>query len=371
MLTVAPPRPAIQLEGVTKEFSKGYRALDNLSLQVMEREVLTVVGPSGCGKSTLLRIVAGLDSPSEGEIRIDGINVNSVPARDRNIAMVFQSYALYPHMTCYENLAVNLRLRKVSSAEIDRRVQETAALLEITPLLDKKPRALSGGQRQRVAVGRALIRNPRAFLFDEPLSNLDALLRERVRHELKVLFKKVQATVLYVTHDQVEAMTMADKVAVIDRGQLQQVGKPEELYNHPENRFVASFIGSPSMNFLDMTLQDGFFTLDGGRYDTGLRISRPVTIGIRPDALQAGPGINATVNWVEHLGANFLIGIRLNEFALTMLTRHRPAGETIEVTIDSSQIHVFDKDSGKNLRDNRADRSPDHELPDATLGRRE
>jgi ABC-type sugar transport system ATPase subunit len=213
----------IRIDQVSRSFG-GFKALDNVSLEIRDREVVTIVGPSGCGKSTLLRIIAGLEQPTAGNVWIDDQIVNEIPTRLRNIAMVFQSYALYPHMTCYENLALNLRLKKVSPSEIDRRVHETAKTLEIEDLLSKRPRELSGGQRQRVAVGRALIRNPQAFLFDEPLSNLDAMLRERVRHELKELFLKVRATVIYVTHDQVEALTLADRVVVLDRGRVQQVG---------------------------------------------------------------------------------------------------------------------------------------------------
>src|SRR4030095_10456595 len=219
----------IRIDQVSRSFGS-FKALDNVSLEIRDREVVTIVGPSGCGKSTLLRIIAGLEQPTAGNVWIDDQIVNEVPTRFRNVAMVFQSYALYPHMTSYENLALNLRLKKISPSEIDRRVHETAKTLEIEDLLNKRPRELSGGQRQRVAVGRALIRNPQALLFDEPLSTLDALLRERVRHELKELFLKVRATVVYVTHDQVEALTLADRVVVLDRGRVQQVGSPEDLY---------------------------------------------------------------------------------------------------------------------------------------------
>jgi len=344
--------PVISLENVSKEFGRGVIALDNLSLEIGDREILTVVGPSGCGKSTLLRLIAGLDFPTSGRIRMDSVSLETVPARERNVAMVFQSYALYPHMTCYENLALNLRLKKMPAAEIERRVHETAAMLEITDLLGKKPRELSGGQRQRVAVGRALIRKPHAFLLDEPLSNLDALLRERVRHELRELFRKVHATVIYVTHDQTEAMTLADRVAVLDRGRLQQVGTPEDLYQTPTNRFVASFIGSPSMNFFETDLVNGSFSLAGVSYDTGVRVSRRVTIGIRPEALQpVGPTlIKGSVTWVETLGAYFLVGLKFDGTLLTALLRSRPSEETIDLSIDSAQIHVFDNDTGKNLR---------------------
>jgi ABC-type sugar transport system ATPase subunit len=284
---------------------------------------------------------------------MDDQSIEGVPARQRNIAMVFQSYALYPHMTCYENLALNLRLKKLSAPEIDARVQETAAMLEITDVLAKKPRELSGGQRQRVAVGRALIRKPRAFLLDEPLSNLDALLRERVRHELKELFRKVQATVLYVTHDQTEAMSLADRVAVLDRGRLQQIGSPEELYRRPANRFVASFIGSPSMNFFETGLDAGTFLLAGRSYDTGLRHSGPVMIGVRPEALRPGThaqSVTGTICWIETLGSHFLVGVKVGEVMMNALVGSRPAAETVGLSIDTTQIHVFDKQSGKNLR---------------------
>ena len=346
--------PVIRLENVSKDFGRGIVALDNLSLEIGDREILTVVGPSGCGKSTLLRLIAGLDSPTSGRILMDSLSMETVPARERNVAMVFQSYALYPHMTCYENLALNLRLKKMSRPEIDRRVRETAAMLEISDLLGKKPRELSGGQRQRVAVGRALIRKPHAFLLDEPLSNLDALLRERVRHELRELFRKVHATVIYVTHDQTEAMSLADRVAVLDRGRLQQVGKPEDLYQRPTNRFVASFIGSPSMNFFETDLANGAFSLAGVSYDTGIRLSRRVTIGIRSEALQpASPTLKKLtggVCWVEMLGAYFLVGVKFDRMVLTALLRDRPAAETIDLSIDPVQIHVFDNHTGENLR---------------------
>ena len=359
--------PSINLENVSKQFARGIVALDNLSLEIGDREVLTVVGPSGCGKSTLLRLIAGLDSPTSGRIRLGGAAIETVPARERNVAMVFQSYALYPHMTCYENLALNLRLKKLAASEVDHRVRETAAMLEIGDLLGKKPRELSGGQRQRVAVGRALIRKPHAFLLDEPLSNLDALLRERVRHELRELFRKVQATVVYVTHDQTEALSLADRVAVLDRGRLQQVGTPEELYRMPANRFVASFIGSPSMNFFETDLQDGSFLLAGIVYDTGVRMSRRVTIGIRPEAWEPGSEMKGRVCWIETLGPQFLIGVQFDHTTLTALIRSRPAADTIDLSIDPAQIHVFDIDSGKNIRSDPREYSAGRQLQDPPL----
>jgi ABC-type sugar transport system ATPase subunit len=287
---------AIRLEHVSKEFARGVEVLKDVHLEVADREVATIVGPSGCGKSTLLRIIAGLEWPTTGQIFIDDRAVNGVSARDRNIAMVFQSYALYPHMTCYENLALNLRLKNLSGDEIDRRVRRTAEMLEIESLLDKKPHALSGGQRQRMAVGRALVRDPSAFLLDEPLSSLDAQLRERVRHEMKELFTKVQAAVVYVTHDQIEAMTLANRVVVMNKGAIQQVGSPDELYSSPANRFVASFIGSPSMNILDVHMTDGVFRVGAAEYATGIRVTGLVSIGIRPEFVRMRNGRQGIVD---------------------------------------------------------------------------
>jgi len=263
---------------------------------------------------------------------------------------VFQSYALYPHMTCYENLALNLRFKKVPSDEIARRVRETARSLEIDDLLEKRPKQLSGGQRQRVAVGRALIRNPGVFLFDEPLSNLDALLRERVRHELKELFDKAHATVIYVTHDQVEAMTLADRVVVLDKGRIQQIGTPDELYRFPKNRFVASFIGSPSMNLFESKIEQGRFVLGSEIIDTGLDFSGLADVGIRPEALRSGGKIQGTISWVENLGLNALIGLRIGDIELAMLASEPPAGRSMNVSFDPKDLHVFEKNSGANVR---------------------
>ena len=344
----------IRIEHISRAFS-GFAALTDVSLEIRDREVVTIVGPSGCGKSTLLRIIAGLEQPTSGNVWMDGQLANDIPTRSRNIAMVFQSYALYPHMTCYENLTLNLRLRKLPADEIDRRVQETAKTLEITDLLQKRPRELSGGQRQRVAVGRALIRNPQAFLFDEPLSNLDALLRERVRHELKELFLKLRATVVYVTHDQVEALTLADRVVVLDRGRVQQIGTPDELYRSPANRFVASFIGSPSMNIFEAVLIDGRFKLGSEVIDTGLNLSGTVEIGIRPEAIRFGGRIPATVSWTENLGLNTLVGVHVGAVALNALVRETPASGSVNISIDPKEVHVFEKGSGASL-----DRPRDH-----------
>jgi len=341
---------SIRLVNLSRRFSKEFYALKNVSFEIKDREVVTVLGPSGCGKSTLLRILAGLDQPTEGEVWIGDRMVNALPARSRDVAMVFQSYALYPHMSCYENLALNLVLKKVPRGEVDRRVRETAHMLQIEDLLEKKPRQLSGGQRQRVAVGRALIRNPKVFLFDEPLSNLDALLREKVRHELKGLFARLKATVVYVTHDQVEATTLADRTIVLDRGTVQQIGSPEELYRLPKNLFVATFIGSPAMNLLDATLEKGAFRIGHQCFSTGLAFSGPVKIGIRPEAIKTQGGIPATIALVENLGARFLIDARVEGHSLMVLSGERPDSDTLKLRIDPKDIHVFDKTTGESLR---------------------
>jgi multiple sugar transport system ATP-binding protein len=250
----------VELKGIGKVYDGGVRAVDNANITVNDREFLVLVGPSGCGKTTTLRMVAGLEDITEGELYIDGKLVNDVPPKDRDIAMVFQNYALYPHMSVYDNMAFGLKIRKYPKQEIQSRVKEAAQILDIEELLDRKPKALSGGQRQRVAVGRAIVRKPKVFLFDEPLSNLDAKLRVQMRAEISALHNRLQATMIYVTHDQVEAMTMADKIVVLKNGVIQQIGSPLELYNHPVNRFVAGFIGSPPMNFMTVTLKE-----DGGR----------------------------------------------------------------------------------------------------------
>jgi multiple sugar transport system ATP-binding protein len=346
---------AIRIDHVSRSFGN-YSALNDVSLDIEDHETITVVGPSGCGKSTLMRIVAGLEQPTSGNVWIDGEVVTDVPTRFRNIAMVFQSYALYPHMSCYDNLALNLRMKGTPAPEIEQRIQEAARTLGLEKLLQKKPRQLSGGERQRVAVGRALVRNPRVFLFDEPLSNLDALLRERVRHELKELFRKIRATVIYVTHDQVEALTLADRVVVLNRGRVQQIGPPEELYRRPDNRFVASFIGSPSMNLFETNLDQGCFRLGSQVIDTGLDFSGSVDIGIRPEAIQLRDTDDTdagTVLWIENLGMQFLIGLELTGLRFTALSMRRPAGATINVFIDAKDIHVFEKNSGSNIHDLR------------------
>jgi multiple sugar transport system ATP-binding protein len=306
----------IEAERVTRIFPGGVRAVDEVSLRVRDGEFVALVGPSGCGKTTLLRLVAGLDEATSGTIRIGGRPVNDLPPARRDLAMVFQNYALYPHMTVFENLSFGLRLRRTPREEIDRRVRETARMLGLEELLDRRPRELSGGQRQRVALGRVIVRRPQAFLFDEPLSNLDAQLRVRVRAELKRIHRELGTTSLYVTHDQEEAMTLADRVVVLKDGRVQQEGTPLEIYERPCNRFVASFVGTPPMNFLAgrIRAENGHacFEAEGVRVDLGpswaRRAGRPVVLGIRPEHLSERPPapaagtLRARVGVVQPLG---------------------------------------------------------------------
>ncbi|MCL2092608.1 MAG: sn-glycerol-3-phosphate ABC transporter ATP-binding protein UgpC [Treponema sp.] len=311
----------VELKGLTKVFDGGVRAVDSANVVVEDKEFVVLVGPSGCGKSTTLRMIAGLEDITEGELYIDGELMNDVPPKDRNIAMVFQNYALYPHMSVYENMAFGLRIKKVEKSEIERRVNEAARILDIEKLLDRKPKALSGGQRQRVAVGRAIVRNPKVFLFDEPLSNLDAKLRVQMRAELSDLHIRLDATIIYVTHDQVEAMTMADKIVVMKDGKIQQIGAPLNLYNNPVNKFVAGFIGSPPMNFLNVKVveEGGSVVLDEGTckmkpiaaHGDALRkyVGKDITFGIRPEDLaytenaSVENNLPVKVTVVEPLGA--------------------------------------------------------------------
>ena len=312
----------VKLENICKIYDGGVKAVDNVNIDIEDQEFVVLVGPSGCGKSTTLRMIAGLEDISSGTLTIDGKVVNDVPPKDRDIAaMVFQNYALYPHMTVYDNMAFGLKIRKFDKAEIDKRVREAAKILDIEQLLERKPKALSGGQRQRVAVGRAIVRQPKVFLFDEPLSNLDAKLRVQMRAEISGLHHRLKATMIYVTHDQVEALTMADKIVVMKLGVIQQIGGPLELYNNPDNKFVAGFIGSPPMNFVNVAVKEdekgvyvdeGTFTL----YVTEAQakvlkpyVGKQVTYGIRPEDVefthtpQPGKTIDGHVSVVEPLGA--------------------------------------------------------------------
>lgn len=311
----------VELKNISKVYDGNVKAVDSINVDVKDREFVVLVGPSGCGKSTTLRMVAGLEDISSGELMIDGKIVNDVPPKDRDIAMVFQNYALYPHMSVYDNMAFGLKIRKFPKEEIDQRVREAAKILDIEELLDRKPKALSGGQRQRVAVGRAIVRKPKVFLFDEPLSNLDAKLRVQMRAEISSLHSRLQATMIYVTHDQVEAMTMADKIVVMKMGIIQQIGSPLDLYNTPTNKFVAGFIGSPPMNFFSIKIEksgkglvavgDSFKIELESSFNTLLKdyVGKEVVFGIRPENLdyvpeaEEGKTIDTEVLVVEPLGA--------------------------------------------------------------------
>jgi multiple sugar transport system ATP-binding protein len=344
--------------------------VDNANITVEDKEFVVFVGPSGCGKSTTLRMIAGLEDITEGELLIDGEQMNDIPPKDRNIAMVFQNYALYPHMSVYENMAFGLRIRKLEKAEIDRRVHEAAKILDIEKFLERKPKALSGGQRQRVAVGRAIVRNPKVFLFDEPLSNLDAKLRVQMRVELSDLHHRLNATMIYVTHDQVEAMTMASKIVVMKDGKIQQIGSPLYLYNHPVNKFVAGFIGSPPMNFLTVKVaeqegspvlkEEGFTIKPAAQHVEALRkyLDREIYFGIRPEDLSfveqpAGENnMTVKVTVVEPLGADIHLWLTTATQPLVARTEpHREfkVGDMINFVPRMDKARFFDRETELSL----------------------
>ncbi|MFT4173991.1 MAG: sn-glycerol-3-phosphate ABC transporter ATP-binding protein UgpC [Rhodocyclaceae bacterium] len=352
------------LNNVFKRFDST-EIIHGVSFDIEPGEFVVFVGPSGCGKSTLLRMIAGLEDVSAGDIHLDDERVNDVPAAKRGIAMVFQSYALYPHMSVYGNLAFGLETMRAPKAVIEQRVAKAAKILQIEPLLKRKPKQLSGGQRQRVAIGRAIVREPRVFLFDEPLSNLDAELRVQMRVEIAALHKELGTTMIYVTHDQVEAMTLADRIVVLRQGVVEQIGSPLALYNHPQNKFVAGFIGSPKMNFLNVDVVraatgDSVFNLAGTQLSlpvTAQSGSAGLTIGVRPEHIVTGgqggiPLGDMTVNHVEQLGGNaFVYGQLSDGQALTLSLegqQHIQSGQRIPISIDAALCHVFDAD-GKTL----------------------
>ncbi len=349
----------IELSGVNKHYG-AFHALKNINLEIAKGSFVALVGPSGCGKSTLLRSLAGLESISEGDLKIAGELMNNVPPRKRDVAMVFQSYALYPHMTVEENLTYSLRIRGVAKAEAKKAAADVAATTGLSNLLKRYPRELSGGQRQRVAMSRAIIRHPKAFLFDEPLSNLDAALRVHMRKEIRALHDRLGATSVYVTHDQIEAMTMADHVVVMREGVIEQQGRPLELYDTPANKFVAGFIGSPAMNFIPGVVQaDGSgLTIDLGTAQhtfqgtRQLQLGRKVTVGIRPEHIgitAAGQGtFDVPVEVVESTGSStFITAATTPELTIVETGRGSArAGEAIGVLIDPAQLHLFDDASG-------------------------
>ena len=361
---------SLSLKNVCKVYPNGFEDVKNFNLEIADQEFIIFVGPSGCGKSTTLRMIAGLEDISSGELKIGDRVVNDVEPKDRDIAMVFQNYALYPHMSVYDNMAFGLKLRKVPKDQIDKMVKEAAKILDLTPLLDRKPKALSGGQRQRVAMGRAIVRNPKVFLMDEPLSNLDAKLRVQMRIEIAKLHQRLGTTIIYVTHDQTEAMTLGTRIVVMKDGVIQQVDSPQNLYEKPQNLFVAGFIGSPQMNFLDATVSvngdvasleiagksialpaEKSAKLIAGGYD-----GKTVVMGIRPECIsdlpedveKAATVFESTVRVYELLGAEVFLYFDIDVFPITARvdprTTSRP-GDVIKVAVDVERIHVFDKET--------------------------
>ena len=362
---------SLSLKGIEKIYPNGFHAVKDFNLEIEDKEFIIFVGPSGCGKSTTLRMIAGLENISDGILEIDGKQMNDVEPKDRDIAMVFQNYALYPHMTVYDNMAFGLKLRKMPKAEIDAKVRNAAKILDLENLLNRKPKALSGGQRQRVAMGRAIVRNPKVFLMDEPLSNLDAKLRVQMRIEISKLHQELGTTIIYVTHDQTEAMTLGTRIVVMKDGIVQQVDTPQNLYNAPANQFVASFIGSPQMNFLDATvnIDNDDVTLSVGAYTLKVPASKKqalikggyngktVTLGIRPENIHDSPAfistspdsiIKSKVKVYELLGAEVFLYCDLEGTEITARVNPRTplrSGDEAVFALDMEKIHIFDKDT--------------------------
>ena len=366
----------VKLEHISKKYPNGFEAVKDFNLEIGDKEFIIFVGPSGCGKSTTLRMVAGLEEISGGDLYIDGKRMNDVEPKDRDIAMVFQNYALYPHMTVYDNMAFGLKIRKLPKEEIDKKVHEAAKILDLEHLLDRKPKALSGGQRQRVAMGRAIVRNPKVFLMDEPLSNLDAKLRGQMRIEISKLHQKLGTTIIYVTHDQTEAMTLGTRIVVMKDGVVQQVDTPENLYERPGNKFVAGFIGAPQMNMVnaDVVEKDGLclefcgqsIRLDENRAkilrDKGY-VGKKITLGIRPEDLHDAGSIDrankdacihATIRVYEMLGANALLYFNLGDTgwvaSVDARTGARP-GDHVRLAMDTEKLHIFDFNTEKTIVD--------------------
>ena len=360
------PKKKINLQ-ITDE---GVVAVQQFSLDIADKEFIVLVGPSGCGKSTTLRMVAGLEEITDGELLIDGKLVNDIPPKDRDIAMVFQNYALYPHMTVYENMAFSLKLKHVPKDEIDKKVREAAEILDITQYLNRKPKALSGGQRQRVAIGRAIVRAPKVMLMDEPLSNLDAKLRNEMRAEIIKLRKRIDTTFIYVTHDQTEAMTLGDRIVIMKDGYIQQIGTPQEVFNHPANLFVAGFIGMPVMNFFDAELiREGskyFVEVGGFRQELAPEKeerlfnndvqSQPVTLGVRPEHTDVSDsGVAATVEVSEMMGSSVHLHVNADGHDVIIIvptvdmTGNYEMGDTVHFSFTGKVAHVFSKETEKNL----------------------
>ncbi len=344
----------VELIDVKKRFGRT-EVIHGVTATIADGEFIVIVGPSGCGKSTLLRMVAGLESVSEGEVRIGGKRVNDMEPMDRDIAMVFQNYALYPHMSVRQNMGYGLKIAGDSRAEIARKVDEAARLLQLSDFLDRRPRDLSGGQRQRVAMGRAIVREPAVFLFDEPLSNLDAKLRVQMRLEIRDLQERLGITALYVTHDQVEAMTMADRMIVMNAGRAEQIGTPLDVYEHPQTLFAAQFIGSPSMNVLDARVDGGQVRVGDTSLPGGQGADGPVALGIRPEHIAVDPDgpLALTVRMAEPLGANTLLHGRLSggeAFTVSLPGVHRArSGEVLRLAVQPGSLHLFDAGDGHRL----------------------
>jgi multiple sugar transport system ATP-binding protein len=360
----------VELKNISKTYPGNVRAVDNVNITIQDKEFVVLVGPSGCGKTTILRMIAGLEDITSGELFIDGHLMNEIPPKNRDIAMVFQNYALYPHMTVYQNMSFGLKIRKHSKEEIRNRVQEAAQILNIEKLLDRRPAALSGGQRQRVAVGRAIVRKPKVFLFDEPLSNLDAKLRVQMRTEIAALHNRLQATMIYVTHDQVEAMTMGDRIVIIKDGLVHQIGAPLELYNFPKNKFVAGFIGSPPINIIaaEVKKENGKIRIDAGDFQIQIPnelaenlkpyAGKKLLVGIRPEDLEYQPAaeeknnIKAVVQVIEPLGAEIHLHVGTNSHQF--IARVSPKwefrlGNEIHLKPDPSKIKFFDTESEERI----------------------
>lgn len=363
---------SVIFENVTKAYEKNL-VIQPTTFEVKDKEFVVLVGPSGCGKSTMLRMIAGLEEVTSGSIKIDEKEVNNLPPKDRDIAIVFQNYALYPHMTAYENMAFGLKIRRLPKDEIKKKVMEAAAILEIEDLLDRKPKAMSGGQRQRVAIGRALVRNPKVFLFDEPLSNLDAQLRGHMRVEIAALHKRLQTTMIYVTHDQVEAMTLGDRIIVLNKGVIQQIDTPQNLYNHPANKFVAGFIGIPKINFLDGTISSRGGQLYFVTEDIKLELkdktrfstyeNHQITLAVRPEHITSKPNstkqttyFHTKVDGIELLGHEGHIFFKLNNEKWTARLDSSALQKppfSIDLYFDNQYLMIFDPETGLNLEEEK------------------
>ena len=340
----------VVLEKLIKSYDGKHNIINGIDLEIKDNEFIVLVGSSGCGKSTILRLISGLEEITVGNIKIDGKIVNDVHPKDRDIAFVFQSYALYPHMSVYDNIAFGLKMRKHSKEEIDKRVREAAKALELEGLLNRKPKQLSGGQRQRVALGRAIVRNPKVFLMDEPLSNLDANLRVQMRAEIKRLHKKLSTTFIYVTHDQTEALTMGDRIVVLDKGIIQQVASPEEIYNNPSNIFVGGFIGQ--MNFINVDIVENKFLLEGEEFTLPKNLNKKeIVVGIRPEKMLSGDTtLRVKTDIIEMSGSERIVYFNLNNSKCSArIPLEYECTESLELKLSANDMYFFDKESGKNL----------------------